>query len=313
MSTYIEFPLKNTAIAVETAEYESHTVIPEHTHRFQEFVLITKGACMHTFRGIEIPLIAGDVFLVPPHQTHSYIMNSQIRFTNCYFYPEQLGEDWKKLMQDVLPTHSSSDRLDDIKSQWENLLANISGCEESMGAPEESVDKSHIQGIIHLNPQEALRVESLLMQILEEQSKTQFGTEYIKASLLQVILVTIKRAQNRQPQKLLKQNTRKKELINSTLVYMEEHYTEELNIAAIARSSALSESYFRMLFKDVTGLTPLEYVTRIRIIKSLEFIQHDNVTIRKAAEMVGIYDPNYFTRIFKKVMGYPPRYFRKID
>ena len=68
-----------------------------------------------------------------------------------------------------------------------------------------------------------------------------------------------------------------------------------------------------MLFKDVTGLTPLEYVTRIRIIKSLEFIQHDNVTIRKAAEMVGIYDPNYFTRIFKKVMGYPPRYFRKID
>ena len=95
MSTYIEFPLKNTAIAVETAEYESHTVIPEHTHRFQEFVLITKGACMHTFRGIEIPLIAGDVFLVPPHQTHSYIMNSQIRFTNCYFYPEQLGEDWK--------------------------------------------------------------------------------------------------------------------------------------------------------------------------------------------------------------------------
>lgn len=214
MSTYIEFPLKNTAIAVEAAEYESHTVIPEHTHRFQEFVLITKGACMHTFRGIEIPLIAGDVFLVPPHQTHSYIMNSQIRFINCYFYPEQLGEDWKKLMQDVLPSHSSSDRLDDIKSQWENLLSNISSFEKDIPAPEEPIDKSHIQGIIHLNPQEALRVESLLMQILEEQTEEQFGTEYIKASLLQVILVTIKRAQNRQPQKLLKQNTRKKELIN---------------------------------------------------------------------------------------------------
>lgn len=313
MNTYIEFPLKDTAIAVEAAEYDSRTIIAEHTHRFQEFVLITKGACMHTFRGIEIPLIAGDLFLVPPHQKHSYVMNSQIRFINCYFYPEQLGDDWTRLMREVLPAHSSSDNLDDIKSQWENLLSNISVHKEIRSPSAKNRNKSHIQGIIHLNPQEALRVESLLMQILEEQGEKQFGSEYIKASLLQVILVTIKRAQNRQPQKLLKQNTRKKELINNALSYMEEHYTEELNVAKIARESALSESYFRMLFKDVTGLTPLEYTTRIRIIKSLEFIQRDNVTIRQAAEMVGIYDPNYFTRIFKKVMGYPPRYFKKID
>ncbi len=69
MENYIDFPLKNTAIAAEAAEYESETVIAEHTHAFQEFVLITKGACMHRFRGIEMPLISGDVFSSRPSET----------------------------------------------------------------------------------------------------------------------------------------------------------------------------------------------------------------------------------------------------
>lgn len=312
MENYIDFPLKNTAIAAEAAEYESETVIAEHTHAFQEFVLITKGACMHRFRGIEMPLISGDVFLVPAHQKHGYMMNSQIRFINCYFFPEQLGEEWKQLMRETLPPGSATDSMEDIRSQWENLLENMSCNDTDNAVSLTSDEKSHIQGIIHLTPQEALRVEALLLQILEEQDCTQFGAEYIKASLLQVILVTIKRAQNRQPPKLLKHNTRKRELVGSALSYMEEHFSEELDVAKLARDSALSESYFRMLFKDVTGLTPLEYVTRVRIIKSLEFLPGDGITIRQAAEQVGIYDPNYFTRVFKKVMGYPPSYFKKI-
>lgn len=312
MEEYIPFPLENTAIAVEPAEYESNTIIAEHAHAFQEFVLITKGACMHRFRGIEMPLISGDVFLIPAHQKHSYIMNSQIGFINCYFFPEQLGDDWKKLMRETLPTSSHTDSMEDIRSQWENLLTNISveDTEESETLSKDA--KSHIQGIIHLNPKEALRVESLLRQILEEQDCTQFGAEYIKASLLQVILVTIKRAQIRQPQNLLKHNSRKRELIGSALANMEEHYSEELDVPKLAADAALSESYFRMLFKDVTGLTPLEYITRVRVIRSLEFLQGDGTTVRKAAELVGIYDPNYFTRVFKKVMGYPPSYFKKI-
>ncbi|MCH1982520.1 AraC family transcriptional regulator [Ruminococcus sp. OA3] len=312
MDTYIEFPLKNTAIGVEAAEYESNTVIAEHAHVFQEFVLITKGACMHRFRGIEMPLISGDVFLVPAHQKHGYIMNSQIRFMNCYFFPDELGEDWKRLMRETLPPTSATDSMEDIRSQWENLLVNISDGDAGDKQSLTNDEKSHIQGIIHLTPQEAIRVEALLLQILEEQDCAQFGAEYIKASLLQVILVTIKRAQNRQPPKLLKHNTRKRELVASALSYMEEHYSEELDVVKLARDSALSESYFRMLFKDVTGLTPLEYVTRVRIIKSLEFLQSDGITVRQAAEQVGIYDPNYFTRVFKKVMGYPPSYFKKI-
>ena len=310
--TYIKFPYKNTAVAVETASYQSHTIIPKHTHAFQEFVMITKGACMHQFRGIEMPLIAGDVFLIPSHQPHSYVMNSQIPFINCYFYQEQLGPDWTSLIQETLPCTSPSDHMEELRSQWASLLADMDPDPGSQQVQQFEREKAHLQGVIHLNPKEKNRIENLLMEIEEEQSTRQFGSEYIKASLLQVILVNIKRAQMRQPQTAFPKNSKRRELIEQALTYMDEHFCDPLDISMLSHESGLSESYFRMLFKDVTGLTPLEYMTRLRIIKSLEFMQRDGVTIRQAAEMVGIYDPNYFSRMFKKVMGYPPSYFKKI-
>ena len=102
-------------------------------------------------------------------------------------------------------------------------------------------------------------------------------------------------------------------MIEKALAYMDQHFTEEINIGQLARDSAISENYFRSLFKNITGLTPLDYITRLRVAKSLEYIQREGISICQAAEKVGIYDPNYFTRVFKKIMGNTPKYFKKIQ
>lgn len=238
-------------------------------------------------------------------------MNSQIHFINCYFYPEQLGDSWQTVMKETIPDAAPLEHLEELRSQWSSLLINMV---PDASQPDQVYEqkKAQMQGIIHLNHKEMKRVEDLLMQIEDEQNARQFGSEYVKASLLQVVLVAIKRAQLRKPQINPPHSTSRGELIEHALAYIDEHFQDKLDTAQLAHESGLSESYFRALFKDITGLTPLEYITRMRIIKSLEYIQRDGVTIRQAAEMVGIYDPNYFTRMFKKVMGYPPRYFKKI-
>ena len=284
---YIPFHYQNTNIAVELAEYDSDTIIPEHAHDFQEFVLITSGACMHNFRGIDVPLITGDVFLIPSHMPHSYDMNSHIRIANCYFYPEKLGAKWDAMLKEIME-------------------------EEDTGHGNTSKsDRSNLQGIIHLDADEARQVEMLLSQILSEEENRQYGSEYVKAAILQIILVTIKRAKDRIPVSKAPKTNRKKRLIEDALREIDKNFREPLDVPALAKASCLSESYFRMLFKDVIGLTPLEYHTRVRIIKSLEYLRHENVTVAQAAEEVGIYDPNYFTRTFKKVMGHPPKYYRQ--
>lgn len=67
-----------------------------------------------------------------------------------------------------------------------------------------------------------------------------------------------------------------------------------------------------MIFKSHTGLSPLEYLNRVRILRALELLQTTHHSIADIAEQVGIHDPNYFTRIFKKLIGYPPSYFKSI-
>ena len=58
-------------------------------------------------------------------------------------------------------------------------------------------------------------------------------------------------------------------------------------------------------------MTPVEYLNRIRIIKSLEYLERNQCNIADAAASVGIYDANYYTRLFKKILGYSPKYFKK--
>jgi AraC family L-rhamnose operon regulatory protein RhaS len=99
--------------------------------------------------------------------------------------------------------------------------------------------------------------------------------------------------------------------VRKSLEYIENNLNEELDFDAVSKKFNLSPNYFRTLFKEVTGLSPVNYLNRLRIVKSLEYIQTTNCNIAQAAEKVGFYDANYFTRMFKKIIGHPPGYFKK--
>ena len=93
---------------------------------------------------------------------------------------------------------------------------------------------------------------------------------------------------------------------------MENHLDEKVDIEELAASVYWSSRHFRTVFKEVTGLTPVEYLNRVRIVKSLEYLEKNKSSIKEAAVSVGIYDTNYYTRLFKKILGYPPKYFKSI-
>ena len=80
-----------TSIDVNFEDYDSGSEIIRHMHHYYEFTLVTRGTCIHSFRGVDVPLIAGDVFLIPPNESHAYYMHSPASIVNCYFFPERLG------------------------------------------------------------------------------------------------------------------------------------------------------------------------------------------------------------------------------
>ena len=85
--------------------------------------------------------------------------------------------------------------------------------------------------------------------------------------------------------------------------YVEENYRDpKLNLAFIAQRFGFSASYLSRKFKQDTGKNFIEYLTGIRMTKAMDIARSGHKMYQAAAE-VGIPDPNYFGRCFKKYAG----------
>ena len=85
--------------------------------------------------------------------------------------------------------------------------------------------------------------------------------------------------------------------------YLDENFNDsKLNLTYIAQTFGFSSSYLSRKFKADTGKKFIEYLTDLRMKKAMK-IAGSKVKMYQAASMVGIPDPNYFGRCFKKYAG----------
>ena len=194
MSFYMDFPSSDTSsIAVAFERYQKTDPVELHMHRHYEFTLVNRGTIIHRFRGVEVPLIAGDVFLIPPGEEHGYLADPNSAITNCYFFPERLGRFSEYVKDGTFQSSEIPCGLEDVKNQWDNLLSTIS-LRGGMRAQEPQLITNNLtkQGVLHLAPAEAMDVETLLRRIHEEHISLQYDSEYMKSAILQMILVIFK-------------------------------------------------------------------------------------------------------------------------
>lgn len=93
--------------------------------------------------------------------------------------------------------------------------------------------------------------------------------------------------------------------------YLNMHYTRtDLTVAELAKQLGLNRSYLYEVFKAETGVSPQEYLTRLRIRKSCELLQLPQVTAASAAYSVG-YEPSVFSKAFKRTMGMTPAQYKR--
>ena len=84
-----------------------------------------------------------------------------------------------------------------------------------------------------------------------------------------------------------------------------------MNVDDCEKRANLSSAQFTRIFKNLTGLSPLDYITKTRMNRARELTFFTDFNIEKISELCGYRDQNYFTRIFKKNVGLTPTDFRK--
>lgn len=105
--------------------------------------------------------------------------------------------------------------------------------------------------------------------------------------------------------------SKKKHIVEDVKNRIEYCYSEPINIELLANAFFISVSHLQHLFKSQTGMTIVDYVNKTRIENSCELLKNTDLHISAISEKVGIFDYNYFSRMFKKYNGMTPTQYRQ--
>jgi len=99
-------------------------------------------------------------------------------------------------------------------------------------------------------------------------------------------------------------------ILRNALDYIHEHYSEQLTLNDVAEHVYVSPSYLSRMFKKELGKNFVDYLNGLRIEKAKELLMDPRYKTYEVAEIVGIPDAHYFSRLFKKYEGVSPTEYR---
>lgn len=103
------------------------------------------------------------------------------------------------------------------------------------------------------------------------------------------------------------------ELVNTVVERMHAQFaTPALNIKTLSASLGISRAVLSARFHDAMGISPGAYIHRLRIQHALSLLRH-TIAIGKVARRCGYTDAHYFSRVIRRITGYSPLQFHRLN
>ena len=98
--------------------------------------------------------------------------------------------------------------------------------------------------------------------------------------------------------------------VEKALVYISEHFTEDIPVSLLAGISGLSEYYFIRIFRQNTGYTPHEYIINRRMASARYLLKYTQLTVKEICFSTGFSCESVFCNAFKKHHHMTPQQYR---
>lgn len=95
------------------------------------------------------------------------------------------------------------------------------------------------------------------------------------------------------------------------LEYLNNEYHRKMTSQAIEQKFEANYAYLNRVFQRMTGYTIVNYLNHVRMKKASELIENTSINFAEIGYLVGIDDPYYFSKLFKKIMGLSPTQYCK--
>ncbi|HHV13579.1 MAG TPA: response regulator [Clostridiales bacterium] len=141
------------------------------------------------------------------------------------------------------------------------------------------------------------KVLNEIMEAREEGALYDIGKRYIDEAVHQIL-------EGRQ--------NKANSIIEKADKYISEHYNEDISLDEIARHVNLSSYYFSRFYKNATGINFTDKMVMLRMEKAKELLRQEDLSVKDVSYMVGYGDPNYFSKIFKKITGFNASEYKRL-
>lgn len=257
-----------------------HGEIDVHQHLFFELVYVVDGTAKHTLNGETTIIQKGDYFIIDLKSSHRYSECHNLSLINCLFLPEVMDETLKDCQSFDQFIHRSLIRSYKLNSSQ---------------TPVNQIfhDYDHV-------------IFQLLTKIQAEYQAKQFGyTTVFQSLIIEILILTIRQVIGEMPP------SSPSVIVSNMIHYLQQHYMKPHLLQDFCDDYHFSPPYISRKFKEETGLTVMDYLQNIRILKSCELLLGTDKKISEIAYLVGYQDMKYYQTLFKKTISISPRAYRQ--
>lgn len=188
----------------------------------------------------------------------------------------------------------------DIKTGWDEYWVTFSG--NYFNIIEEVVSKNY--PIIHLGFNDEL--VKLFREMQGYAQMQRIGFQQVLCGILMHIIGLIYTTSK--DQTFEKKDAQK---VQQACIAMRENLYNKVKPEDIAESLNMSYSSFRKLFKQYTGLAPLQYILQLKLERIKELLLNTDMSIQDISTELGFESPDYFSYFFRSKTGINPLAYRK--
>jgi AraC-like DNA-binding protein len=263
-----------------------HKETGAHNHIFHEIVYVESGGAEHhTAAGVQ-KLRPGDVIVIRPQIWHAYYQPRDLTIINCLI--------------DAQLMHRVGTLLTRVTGAFELYRRRLP--DQGRTPPV----------VLHASPAERMVLLARLQSIIIEQHQQRNGWEAsATAALLDVLVGIIRLMGPRTADPAPRISLHSEQAVLDIASYLEMHFSEPVQLDALARRVDLSPAHLSRSFSKRMGMGLVEYVHRLRAEEACRLLQCTGDRVADIALRVGYDEIAYFSRCFRAQMGRSPREYRQ--
>lgn len=240
----------------------------QHAHHRLELNYVKKGSCIIRLENESVSFRENELMIICSDVPHSFQAGSEgCTLMQLEFLPEVFGH-----FEDYLDVGCSLTPLS-IFSSANRLIKIVNN----------------------------VRIMRAIQRIVTEMNTRNKYYEHLVVMYYAELLILIYRHMDETYFPLSSNNTMRK-----AINYIREHYKDDISIGDVAEEACIGERYLRKIFSQHLNLSPVDYLNQIRINKAIELLRITELSVKEVCFECGFRSPQYFSRIFKQLVGVSP-------